>query len=150
MNNNNHEAASVLPENFEELKKAANRTASWKDRLNAVHALGQSNSEAAIKVLQHVLTGDLVSQVREAAYHTLKELGQTVQPPAKTKGGLFKNLNKILLRIKKSLPEDHSFDQFKEKLQKTRLDIYDTYEGEKGAEFDTWLQSIWEAPTRRK
>lgn len=150
MNNNNHEAASELPENFEELKRAVNRTANWKDRLNAVNELGQSNSDAAIKVLQHVMTGDQVSQVREAAYHLLKRMGEHVQLPAKNEGELFKNLKKILLRIKKSLPEDHTFEQFKEKLQKTRLDIYDTYEGEKGVEFDAWLRSIWEAPMRRK
>ncbi|RCW51704.1 HEAT repeat domain-containing protein [Paenibacillus prosopidis] len=150
MNNNNYEAVSELPENFEELKKAANRTASWRDRLNAVNELGQLDIAPAIKLLQHVMAGDQVFQVREAAYRKLKQLGENVQMPAKNKGELFKGLNKILLRIKKSLPEGHTFEQFKEKLQKTRLDIYDTYEGDKGAEFDSWLQGIWEAPTRKQ
>lgn len=150
MNNNNYEAVSELPENFEELKKAVNRTASWRDRLNAVNELGQLDIAPAIKLLQHVMAGDQVFQVREAAYRKLKQLGENVQMPAKNKGELFKGLNKILLRIKKSLPEGHTFEQFKEKLQKTRLDIYDTYEGDKGAEFDSWLQGIWEAPTRKQ
>lgn len=148
---NNHDigAVSELPENFEELKRAANRTGSWRDRLNAVNELGNWDTAPTIKLLQHALTGDQVFQVREAAYRNLKQLGEDVQMPAKNKGELFKGLNKILLRIKKSLPVGHTFEQFKEKLQKTRLDIYDTYEGDKGAQFDSWLREIWEAPARR-
>ncbi|MFF2885557.1 HEAT repeat domain-containing protein [Paenibacillus sp. NPDC057967] len=148
---NNHDigAVSELPENFEELKRAANRTGSWRDRLNAVNELGNWDTAPTIKLLQHVLTGDQVFQVREAAYRKLKQLGEDVQMPAKNKGELFKGLNKVLLRIKKSLPVGHTFEQFKEKLQKTRLDIYDTYEGDKGTEFDSWLRAIWEAPARR-
>ncbi|RJE88719.1 HEAT repeat domain-containing protein [Paenibacillus sp. 1011MAR3C5] len=148
---NNHDvgAVSELPENFEELKRAANRTGSWRERLDAVNELGNWDTAPTIKLLQYVLTGDQVFQVREAAYRNLKQLGEDVQMPAKNKGELFKGLNKILLRIKKSLPEDHTFEQFKEKLQKTRLDIYDTYEGNKGAQFDSWLREIWETPARR-
>ncbi|MDQ0062612.1 HEAT repeat domain-containing protein [Paenibacillus harenae] len=149
MNNNNIDAVNELPDNFEELKKAVNRTASWRDRLNAVNELGQWDTDATIKLLHHVMAGDQVFQVREAAYRKLKQLGENVQMPAKNKGELFKGLNKILLRIKKSLPEGHTFEQFKEKLQKMRSDIYDTYEGDKGEEFDSWLQGIWEAPARK-
>ncbi|REK74810.1 HEAT repeat domain-containing protein [Paenibacillus paeoniae] len=148
-NNHNAGAISELPENFEELKRASNRTGSWRERLNAVNELGNWDTAPTIKLLQHVLTGDQVFQVREAAYRKLKQLGEDVQMPAKNKGELFKGLNKILLRIKKSLPVGHTFEQFKEKLQKTRLDIYDTYEGDKGAEFDSWLREIWETPARR-
>ena len=87
--------------------------------------------------------------MREAAYQKLKQLDEDVQMPAKNKGELFKGTNKILLRIKKSLPEGHTFEQFKEKLQKTRLDIYDTYEGDKDADFDSWLHSKLETLGRR-
>ncbi|RJX39579.1 HEAT repeat domain-containing protein [Paenibacillus pinisoli] len=148
---NNHDigAVSELPENFEELKRAANRTGSWRDRLNAVNELGNWDTAPTIKLLQYVLAGDQVFQVREAAYRKLKQLGEDVQMPAQNKGELFKGLNKVLLRIKKSLPVGHTFEQFKEKLQKTRLDIYDTYEGNKGDQFDSWLREIWEAPARR-
>ncbi|MDN8591428.1 HEAT repeat domain-containing protein [Paenibacillus sp. 11B] len=148
---NNHDIGAVneLPENFEELKRAANRSASWRERLHAVNELGNWDTAPTIKLLQHVLTSDQVFQVREAAYRKLKQLDEDVQMPAKNKGELFKGLNKILLRIKKSLPEGHTFEQFKEKLQKTRLDIYDTYEGDKDAEFDSWLHGIWETLGRR-
>lgn len=148
---NNHDIGAVneLPENFEELKRAANRTSSWRDRLNAVNELGNWDTAPTIKLLQHVLTSDQVFQVREAAYFKLKQLDEDVQMPAKNKDELFKGTNKILLRIKKSLPEGHTFEEFKEKLQKTRLDIYDTYEGDKDAEFDSWLHGIWETLGRK-
>ncbi|MDQ0172687.1 HEAT repeat domain-containing protein [Paenibacillus tundrae] len=148
---NNHDIGAVneLPENFEELKRAANRSSSWRDRLNAVNELGNWDTTPTIKLLQNVLKNDQVFQVREAAYRKLKQLDEDVQMPIQNKGDLFKGLNKILLRIKKSLPEGHTFEQFKEKLQKTRLDIYDTYEGDKDAEFDSWLHGIWETLGRK-
>ncbi|MEY8739161.1 HEAT repeat domain-containing protein [Bacillales bacterium AN1005] len=148
---NNHDIGAVneLPENFDELKRAANRSSSWRDRLNAVNELGNWDTTPTIKLLQNVLKNDQVFQVREAAYRKLKQLDEDVQMPIQNKGDLFKGLNKILLRIKKSLPEGHTFEQFKEKLQKTRLDIYDTYEGDKDAEFDSWLHGIWETLGRK-
>jgi hypothetical protein len=30
-----------------------------------------------------------------------------------------------------------------------RMDIYDTYEGEKGADFDKWLENTWSALSKR-
>lgn len=48
-----------------------------------------------------------------------------------------------MLRIKKSLPEGHTYEEFKEKLKKMRIDVYDTYEGDKGADFDKWLENTW-------
>ncbi|WP_059050369.1 HEAT repeat domain-containing protein [Paenibacillus senegalimassiliensis] len=148
-NNPDVREISELPENFKELKRAVNRTASWRERLDAVNELGDWKTPPTIKLLQNVLTSDQVFQVREAAYLKLKQLDEDVQPPTKNKGELFKGLNKILLRIKKSLPKGHTFEQFKEKLQKTRLDIYDTYEGDKATDFDSWLHEIWESLARR-
>lgn len=144
-----HDLITEPSDNFEALKKAAHRTGSWRERLNAVNELGELGTDQAIHVLNHVLAGDSVYQVQEAAHRQLKKLGEVVQMPAKKQGELFKGVNKILVRIKKSLPEGHSFEEFKEKLRKTRLDIYDTYEGNKEAEFDSWLNEIWGASTRK-
>ena len=141
---------SQQEDNLEELKKAVNRTANWQERLNAVNELGRLHSDQASKVLQYVLTDDPVFQVREAAFRLLKKMGVDVQEPVKNKGELFKNLTKILLRIKKSLPENHTFEEFKEKLKKTRVDIYNTYEGEKGDAFDSWLNEKWAALSIKK
>lgn len=132
-----------LPANYEELKRSANRTSNWRERLDAIEELGQWNNNQIIDVLRHRMTSDAVYKVREAAFHKLKLFGEDVQLPARQKGELINGLTKTLIRIKKSLPKDHTYEQFKEKLKKMRLDIYDTYEGDKGADFDNWLETTW-------
>lgn len=137
------EMNSELPPNYEELKKSANRTSSWRDRLNAVEELGQWKHEKIFDILKHRLNSDEVYKVQEAAFHKLKGFGEDVQLPSKKEGELVKGITKILVRIKKSLPEDHTYEEFKEKFKKMRLDVYDTYEGDKGADFETWLENKW-------
>ncbi|WP_046179809.1 hypothetical protein [Domibacillus tundrae] len=140
----NKEVKSEVPPNFKELKKSADRKSNWRGRLDAVEELGQSKSEPTIKLLKRIMAIDTVTKVQDAAYRELKKWGEDVQSPKK-KGEAIKDVSKILLRIKKSLPKDHTFDEFEEKLKKMRLDVYDTYEGEKGAEFDHWLKETWES-----
>ncbi|WP_058304566.1 HEAT repeat domain-containing protein [Gorillibacterium timonense] len=139
------ETKTGLPENFDKLKAAANRTSSWRDRLAAVEELGKHKSPQSLSALTYRMNHDLVYTVQEAAYNCLKEWGEKVEPPTRQKGDLIKGLMKTLVRIKKSLPEGHSYEDFKEKLKKMRLDLYDAYEGDKGAEFDNWLESTWKA-----
>ncbi|GGH11867.1 HEAT repeat domain-containing protein [Paenibacillus segetis] len=150
----NHEEVNIeAPEEvtYEDLKKAANRTANWRERLAAVEELGQKqwNNEQTIGLLSKIMANDTVYQVQEAAYRNLKRFGQNVKSPVRRQGELVKGVNKVLVRVKKSLPEGHTFEEFKEKLKKMRIDIYDTYEGDKGAEFDQWLESIWASLSRR-
>lgn len=83
-----------------------------------MNELGNWDTAPTIKLLHYVLKNDQVFQVREAAYLKLKQLDEDVQMSAKNKGDLFKGLNNILLRIKKSLPEGHTFEEFKEKLKR--------------------------------
>lgn len=129
---------------YQKLKTAANRTSNWRERLEAVEALSQlEDNEQVIDVLKNRMQNDKVYQVQEAAYQALKKLGQDVEMPARTPFDLFKDLDKVLLRIKKSLPAGHSYEEFKEKLKKMRIDVYDTYEGDKGEEFDQWLEARW-------
>jgi hypothetical protein len=140
---NNKEVKSELPENYEELKKAASRTSSWRDRLDAIDELGQWKSSKTIEILKARMMNDPVYKIRKAAFHRLQSFGEDVQLPPQIKGDLVKDVTKILLRIKKSLPEGHTYEEFKEKLKKMRLDLYDTYEGDKGADFDNWLNTTW-------
>jgi len=138
-----------LPANFDELKKAAFRTADWKERINAVDELGRLKSQQTIDILSRVLAEDGVYRVREAAYNKLIKFGEDVERPSKKEGELFRDIKKIFLRIKKSLPENHTIEDFKEKLQKMRSDVYDTYQGEKGADFDQWIEKMWASlPTK--
>jgi hypothetical protein len=132
-----------------ELKKSINRTSNWRERLDAVEELGQLQTKEAIDLLKHSMAGDSVYKVQEAAYRKLQSLGESVTMPKRKQGELVKGTNKILLRIKKSLPADHSFDDFKEKVKKMRLDLYDVYEGDKGSDFDTWLEETWSTLTTR-
>lgn len=132
-----------LPENYEELKKSTNRGANWRERLDAIDELGQWKHDKIVDVLMGVMKNDPVFKVQEAAYRTLKKMGEDVESPQRKKGEPIKGVNKILLRIKKSLPEGHTYEEFKEKVKKMRLDVYDTYEGNKGTDFDKWLEGIW-------
>lgn len=132
-----------LPENYEELKKAAGRSADWRARLAAVEELGRYNHKQIIDILTRLMNSDPVYTVQEAAYHKLVAFGEEVKVPSKNKAELFRGITKIVLRIKKSLPRDHSYEEFKEKLKKMRIDVYDAYEGEKGEQFDQWLRKLW-------
>ncbi|TWI52907.1 HEAT repeat domain-containing protein [Halalkalibacter nanhaiisediminis] len=145
----NNETRTDLPENFDGLKKSINRTSNWRERLDAVEELGQWKSKQTIELLKHSMIGDSVYKVQEAAYRKLQALGEKVTMPERKNGELIKGTKKILVRIKKSLPENHSYKDFKEKVKKMRLDLYDTYEGDKGADFDKWLEETWSTLTTR-
>ncbi len=134
---------STLPENYEDLKKQANRTSNWRERLDAVEELGHWKNKQIIAILMRLMNNDAVYKVQEAAYRKLKKLGEDVELPPRKKGDLVRDVTKISLRIKKSLPEGHSYEEFKAKLQKMRLDVYDTYEGDKGPDFNKWLENMW-------
>ena len=150
VSNHKQETVNQLPENFNELKKAVNRTADWEERLQAVNELAKFKSDETIKILQYVAKAGLVTKVRETAASQLKKMGQVVPVSEAPKGELFKDLRKIFLRIKKSLPAEHTYEDFKLKVEKMRSDIYNTYEGEKGADFDAWLKDMWAKASTKK
>lgn len=141
---NNEDIRQELPEHYDQLKKASNRSADWRARLEAVQELGKWEHQQTIDILTRLMDSDPVYKVQEAAYGKLRALGQDVQLPSPNKPEPFKGLSKIMLRIRKSLPREHTFEDFKEKLRKMRIDIYDTYEGIKGDSFDEWLKKQWE------
>ncbi|MER2192918.1 MAG: HEAT repeat domain-containing protein [Solibacillus sp.] len=146
----NQNEAVNLPENLNELKKDVNRAADWETRLAAVQELGKFKADETIKILQYVAKADLVTKVREAAGASLKKMGQNVPAFEAPKGEYFKDQSKVFVRIKKSLPKDHTYEDFKVKLAKMRSDMYNTYEGEKGANFDAWLKDVWETSTTKR
>lgn len=145
---NNEELNQELPENYEELKKEAGRSADWRARLAAVEELGAYKHKQVIDILNRLMISDPVYTVQEAAYQKLAAFGEDVKVPSKNKAELFRGISKIVLRIKKSLPRDHSYEEFKEKLKKMRIDVYDAYEGEKGEDFDKWLEKQWQSATK--
>ena len=146
---NQHTNKENLPPNYDELKKAANRMANWKERLAAVEELGNWKAEQTISILTNRMNNDPVYKVQEAAYEQLINLGENVHLPERKKYDLIKDTSKVLVRIKKSLPRDHSYEDFKVKLQKMRSDIYDTYKGEKGEDFEQWLEDQWKSNPKK-
>ena len=132
-----------LPEQYEALKKQANYTSSWQERLDAVEILSASKHEKIIDLLKNRMQNDTVYKVQLAAYEALVAFGENVEKPKPVRFDIIKNTDKILLRVKKSLPKDHTVEDFADKLKRMRLDVYDAYEGEKGAEFMNWLEERW-------
>ena len=138
-----------LPPNYEEIKKSANRTSNWRERLEAIEELGQWKHKRTIDVLTHRMINDTVYKLQETAFTHLKKFGEDVELPPRKQGDLIKDATKVFFRIKKSLPVGHTYEEFKEKLKNMRLDLYDTYEGDKGAEFDKWLENTWATATKK-
>ncbi|REE66693.1 HEAT repeat protein [Paenibacillus taihuensis] len=134
---------------IEDLKREASRMSNWRARLAAVEELGKLGGQKAVEQLTRMAKSDTVYQVQEAAHRALRELGEEMEQPVRKSGELIKDVKKVLVRIKKSLPEGHSYEAFKEKLQKMRTDVYDTYEGDKETGFDQWLEQTWASLNRR-
>lgn len=134
---------TALPEQYEALKKQANYTSSWRERLAAVEALSAYQHDKIIDLLINRMQHDTVYKVQIAAYEALAAFGVNVEKPSPARFDIIKGTDKILLRVKKSLPKDHSAQDFADKLKRMRLDIYDAYEGDKGEQFMQWLEERW-------
>jgi len=86
---------------------------------------------------------DTVNKVQLAAYEALVALGEDVEKPSPARFDIIKGTDKIFLRVKKSLPKDHTVADFADKLKRMRLDVFDAYEGDKGVQFMNWLEERW-------
>ncbi|MFC4022347.1 HEAT repeat domain-containing protein [Oceanobacillus longus] len=134
---------TTLPEQYEALKKQANYTSSWRDRLDAVETLSAYQHDKIIDLLKNRMQHDIVYKVQIAAYEALAAFGEDVEKPSPARFDIIKNTDKIFLRVKKSLPKDHTVEDFADKLKRMRLDVYDAYEGDKGEQFMSWLEERW-------
>ena len=136
---------SNKPANYDELKRQAIDSSSWRNRLDAVRKLGEFNEKSVKDILWRRMTSDPVYTVQEEAFRKLQALGESVKLPRKKKGNILKDMNKDLQKIKHSLPENHSYEDFKEKLKDTNLPLYDTIEGNKINKTDQFLENIWKS-----
>ncbi len=134
---------TTLPEQYETLKKQANYTSSWRERLAAVELLSAYQHDKVIDLLKNRMQHDTVYKVQLTAYEALVAFGEDVEKPAPARFDIIKNTDKIFLRVKKSLPKNHTVAEFADKLKRMRLDVFDAYEGDKGVEFMTWLEERW-------
>ena len=134
---------TTLPEQYEALKKQANYTSSWRERLAAVETLAAYQHDKIIDLLTNRMKNDTVYKVQMAAYKVLIAFGEEVEQPTPSRFDIIKGTDKIFTRVKKSLPQDHTVEDFADKLKRMRLDVYDAYEGEKGDQFMSWLEERW-------
>ncbi|GKV64534.1 MULTISPECIES: HEAT repeat domain-containing protein [unclassified Sporosarcina] len=134
---------TALPEQYETLKKQANYTSSWRKRLDAVETLSAYQHEKVIDLLKNRMQHDTVNKVQLAAYEALVAFGEDADKPLPARFDIIKGTDKIFLRVKKSLPKDHTAADFADKLKRMRLDVFDAYEGDKGAQFMNWLEERW-------
>lgn len=136
------------PENYEALKKQASDNSSWRNRKSAVEQLGKWKCRETKDVLWRRMMSDKVYQVQHAAFLALQAFGENVRLPKKKKGKLIPDITNKLAKIKKSMPYEHSYEDFKKEFSKLRPVEFDTYEGDKGSRFDSWLENVWKTLPR--
>ena len=141
------EVTKKTPENIDELKRMANNQNNWRERLSAVKELRKYDCQQSRDILTRLAIHDIVFQVKEEAFRATQLLGITKNGKPlylgkKPKGNLVKDIGKKLARVRNSLYEEYSLDEFKQKFQQLYPIAYDAYEGDKGKRFDEWLKSI--------
>lgn len=145
-----------LPGNYEQLKKQANNKSDWRKRKAAIQELGKYKGKQVEDILWRRMMSDKVYSVVETAFRLLQARdakgakGKPLKLPRKPKGNLIKGINSELSKVKNALPEEHSFEEFKEALKGRKPEIYDTYEGDKGNRFDKWLNNTWTTLPKKK
>ena len=60
----------------------------------------------------------------------------------KPKGNLVKGINGKLVKVRDSLPEGYTLDEFKRAFQERYPVAYDIYDGNKGERLDKWLENV--------
>lgn len=132
------------PANIEILRKMAAKKYSWRERLEAVKELSEYDCQQSRDILTRLAIHDKVFKVKEAAFRAAQSLnitknGQPIRLTRKKKGNLIEGINKFLLKIHNQLESGYTLDEFKSKFKEANLEYYDTYEGDKGDNFDKWL-----------
>lgn len=144
-----------VPANIDELKRMANNQNSWRERLAAVEQLKNYDCQQSRDILTRLAIHDVVFKVKEAAFRAVQAMGVTkngkpIYLGKKPKGNLIDGINKKLIRVRDSLPDGFSIDDFKEAFKKLYPAAYDAYEGDKGAQFDKWLGNVIPSLPKKK
>jgi len=143
------------PENIEELKRMANNQNSWRERMAAVEQLKNHDCQQSRDILTQLAIHDVVFTVKEAAFRAVQGMGITknskpIYLGKKPKGNLIEGINKKLTRVRDTLPDGCSIDEFKEAFKKLYPAAYDAYEGDKGKRFDKWLENVIPSLPKKK
>jgi len=138
---------SAIPENIDELKKKANNKHNWHDRLESVEMLKNYDCIQSRDILTRLALHDPVFKVKEKAFRAAQALGvskngKPIYLSKRKKGNLVKGINKKLEKVRNSLPELYSFDDFKNRFKETYPEDYDIYDGNMDNKFDKWLSNV--------
>ena len=144
-----------IPQNIEELKKMANNKSSWRDRLSAVQQLKDYDCQQSKDILTRLAIHDKVFTVKEAAFRAVQSMGVTkngkpIYLGKKPQGKLVKDIDKKLVHVRDSLPEEYTLDEFKGAFKKLYPVDYDVYEGDKENQFDKWLINVTKSLPKKK
>lgn len=144
-----------VPGNIEELKRKANNQNSWRERLEAVNELKKYDCPQSRDILTRLAIHDIVFTVKEAAFRGTQALGvskggKPLYLGKKPKGNLVDGINKKLTRVRDLLPEDYSLEDFKAKFRELYPAAYDAYDGDKGKQFDKWLENVIPSLPKKK
>ena len=135
------------PPNIEELKRKANNQNSWRERLEAVNELKKYDCQQSRDILTRLAIHDVVFTVKEAAFRAAQAMnvtkgGKPLYLGKKPKGNLVDGITKKLTRVRDSLPENFTLEDFKAEFQRLYPAAYDAYDGDKGKQFDKWLNNV--------
>jgi hypothetical protein len=139
-----------LSPNYDQLKNDASNRGSWRIRLAAVTELSKWKCQQSKDILwKSMMNKREVYRVRYAAFLGLQAFGESVRLPRKGRGNFVEDIRKHLTKIKHSLPQGHTFEDFKNEFKKIRPIEYDLYEGEEN-KFDSWLENTWRCLPKQK
>lgn len=134
--------AMEAPTNIEELKKLAGDKTSYKNRKSVVEALGKHKCQQSKDILWRLMINDKVYSVQHAAFLKLQAFGEDVKLPKKKKGHLVKDINKKLGRVRDSLHEEFTSEEFNEKFKTMYPEEFDIYSFEKSGKFNQWVDNV--------
>jgi hypothetical protein len=140
---------------IEELKKKANNKQNWRERLEAVKALGEMDCQQSRDIVTRLALHDPVFKVQEEAFRCaqafgIKKNGKPIYLGKKQKGNLVKDINKKLAKLRNSMGEDFTLEEFKEKFKAMYPETYDTYDGNMENKFDKWLSNAIQSLPKEK
>lgn len=140
---------------IETLKKMANNKCNWRERLEAVEMLKNIDCQQSRDIITQLVIHDPVFKVKEAAFRVaqsfgIKKNGKDIYLGKKQRGNLVKGINEKICKVRESLSEEFTVDEFKEKFKEMYPEAYDIYDGDKGDNLNSWLEKVIPSLPKKK
>ncbi len=141
---------NTTPDNIETLKKQASDRTSYKNRLEAVEAIGNFKCQQSKDILWRLMMNDKVYAVQELSFRKLQAFGEAVKLPRKQKGNLIKDIDKKLSKVLTSIGGDYSETIFNQSFQQLYPEEFDIYTYEKSTGFNKWVLNALSSIPKKK